>query len=118
MRNLLENPIAHATLLVLFLLALTLDAVVGAPAPAFAGSLLQGITQEAAPDVANTPTIPPDPWEETVLLANTPTIPPDPWEETLLANTPTIPPDPWEETLLANTPTIPPDPWEETVRAA
>ena len=104
MRSFFENKFAFAATVLAFAMAMAFNAAYGTDASRDGHSYFV----PASVEVANTPTLPPDPW---TTLANTPTLPPDPW--TTLANTPTLPPDPW--TTLANTPTLPPDPW--TTRA-
>src|SRR6266568_1066612 len=66
-----------------------------------------------APQIAHSPTLPPDPWDGTI--AHSPTLPPDPWDGTI-AHSPTLPPDPWDGTI-AHSPTLPPDPWDGTITA-
>jgi len=56
------------------------------------------------------------------LVMHGPTMPPDPWDGTIVAakHGPTMPPDPWDGTIVAakHGPTMPPDPWDGTIVAA
>ena len=78
MSRLLENKLMFAVIFALFALACASNAIQGAGLPVPSHKLL------AEPvNVANGPSLPPDPWDGNVTMANGPSLPPDPWDGNL-----------------------------------
>ena len=70
--RLLQNKITFAAVALTFALSFTLYPATGVAVP------FRAI--EMSPELAHSPTLPPDPWDTTV--AHSPTLPPDPWDTT------------------------------------
>jgi hypothetical protein len=107
MQRFFENKFAFAAVLVLFVMAMVLNATQGSSSPATPN---QWASLTAA-QTAHGPSIPPDPWDWNK-AQHGPSIPPDPWDWQAVNHGPSIPPDPWDWNKLQHGPSIPPDPWD------